>query len=41
MEIPKVARLKEMEAENARLHRIVSRQTLEINGLKEVLGDKI
>jgi putative transposase len=40
MEISEVSRLKELEAENARLHRIVSRQTLEIDGLKEVLGKK-
>lgn len=40
MEVSEVTRLKEMEAENARLHRLVSRQALEIDGLKEVLGKK-
>ena len=40
MEVSEVTRLKEMEAENARLHRLVSRQALEIDGLKEVLKKK-
>jgi len=40
MEVSEVTRLKDLEAENARLHRLVSRQALEIDGLKEVLGKK-
>ena len=40
MEVSEVARLKDLEAENARLHKLVSRQALEIDGLKEVLGKK-
>jgi putative transposase len=40
MEVSEVTRLKEMEAENASLHRLFSRQALEIDGLKEVLGKK-
>jgi len=40
LEASELSRLKELEIENARLHRIVSKQTLEIDGLKEVLGKK-
>jgi putative transposase len=40
MEVSEITRLKDLEAENARLHRLVSRQALEIDGLKEVFGKK-
>jgi putative transposase len=40
MEVSEVARLKELEAENTRLHKIVAKQLLDIDALKEVLGKK-
>jgi putative transposase len=40
LEVSDVARLKQLEAENTRLHRIVSKQALGIDGLKEVVSKK-
>ena len=40
MEMSDVAKMKALEAENARLHKIVARQVLEIDGLKEVVSKK-
>lgn len=40
MEVSEVTKMKELIAENAKLHKLVSRQALEIDGLKEVLGKK-
>jgi putative transposase len=40
LEVSDVVKLKQLEAENARLHRIVSKQALEIEGLKEVVSKK-
>jgi len=40
MEVSEVTKMKELITENAKLHKLVSRQALEIDGLKEVLGKK-
>lgn len=40
MEIPEVRRLKELEAENARLRRIVAQQAMDNDALKELLRGK-
>ena len=40
LEVSDVVKLKQLETENARLHRIVSKQALEIDGLKEVVSKK-
>jgi putative transposase len=40
LEVSDVTRLKQLETENTRLHRIVSKQALEIDGLKEVVSRK-
>lgn len=40
MEISEVRRLKELEAENARLRRIVAQQAMDIDALKELVRGK-
>jgi len=40
MEVSEVRRLRELEAENARLRRIVAQQAMDIDALKELLRGK-
>jgi putative transposase len=40
MRIPEVRRLKTLEAENARLKKIVAEQAVDIDALKDLLGKK-
>ena len=40
MRIPEVCRLKTLEAENARLKKIVAEQAVDIDALKDLLGKK-
>lgn len=39
MSVSDLARLKQLEAENAQLHRIVSRQTVKIDALEELMRE--
>lgn len=40
LEVPNVRRLKELEAENAKLKRLVGEQMLVIDGMKEIVRKK-
>jgi len=40
MEVSEVRRLRELEAENARLRRIVAQQAMDLDALKELLRGK-
>ncbi|KFC76321.1 IS3/IS911 family transposase A [Massilia sp. LC238] len=40
MTVPEARRLKDLEAENAKLKKLLAEQLLAIEGLKEIAGEK-